>query len=288
MFTQIPIVIALTSFTFLLSIIGYLCQIKSSLLILSIGFILLGIFISLWVLNLINEYFRSPNLSNESCFIKGFYLFIITEIFFFFSFFWAYYDFSIDITYYIGGIWPPQYIVSRLSRHTTYPVSWMNTYLIFISLIISIGSYTVGTSSVLDLIKTRLHVYSNHSYVSIPMVVAIIIPYICGFINLHIGELQSTIKGVSLAINNGIYASIYYAITGLHGIHVIIGTCFVLLLFLIDKINNIFIIATFYYWHLIDIVWLFVLNTQYIHYITKDLIFFYNNIIILDTIIPYA
>jgi len=71
-------------------------------------------------------------------------------------------------------------------------------------------------------------------------------------------------RDASFAISDGIFGSLFFMITGLHGTHVIIGTIFIFVCF-IRFIKSHFTLehhlgfefAT-WYWHFVDIVWLFV------------------------------
>jgi len=72
------------------------------------------------------------------------------------------------------------------------------------------------------------------------------------------------IKNCTLQYNDGIYACSFYSLTGLHGIHVILGV-FALILCLVNIIKGNYTRKrhdTFYcavvYWHFVDIVWILV------------------------------
>ena len=41
----------------------------------------------------------------------GMLLFIVSEIMFFFAFFWAFFHSSFNSSIFIGGIWPPAYLI---------------------------------------------------------------------------------------------------------------------------------------------------------------------------------
>ena len=70
-------------------------------------------------------------------------------------------------------------------------------------------------------------------------------------------------------INSGVYGSTFYLATGFHGFHVMIGTLF-LLVCLFRQINSHFtkghhfgFEAAAWYWHSVDVVWLFLFITIY-------------------------
>jgi heme/copper-type cytochrome/quinol oxidase subunit 3 len=71
------------------------------------------------------------------------------------------------------------------------------------------------------------------------------------------------------AMNDSIYGSTFYATTGLHGLHVLVGTIF-LIVGLLRTINRHFtaehhvgLEAAIWYWHFVDVVWLFLFVSVY-------------------------
>jgi cytochrome c oxidase subunit 3 len=68
---------------------------------------------------------------------------------------------------------------------------------------------------------------------------------------------------LGLKLNAGIYGSLFFLLTGFHGLHVAIGTI-MLLVMLIRSIKGHFTAdnhfgfeAAAWYWHFVDVVWLF-------------------------------
>lgn len=65
------------------------------------------------------------------------------------------------------------------------------------------------------------------------------------------------------SIRDGFYGSIFFTLTGFHGFHVIVGTVFLAVIcfrigfgdFTNDR--HFAITAAFWYWHFVDVVWLF-------------------------------
>jgi cytochrome c oxidase subunit 3 len=62
---------------------------------------------------------------------------------------------------------------------------------------------------------------------------------------------------------------VFFASTGLHGFHVIVGTIFIIVSFIriisytITKQTHIGIEASIIYWHFVDVVWLFLYIVVY-------------------------
>lgn len=50
----------------------------------------------------------------QSCLRLGFVLFLVSEVMFFFGFFWALFHYTLTPSIFVGGIWPPQGIVIYL------------------------------------------------------------------------------------------------------------------------------------------------------------------------------
>lgn len=78
----------------------------------------------------------------------------------------------------------------------------------------------------------------------------------------------------SFDITDGIYGTLFYSITGLHGLHVIGGVAFILVVywrfytlredFMYDFSPHFGMTASVWYWHFVDVVWFFVYFIIYI------------------------
>lgn len=80
--------------------------------LLTSGFFLILFTMFLWFRDIIREGFLGYHTSSVLKNLRmGFILFIVSEIMFFFSFFWAYFHFSIDPSIWGGDVWPPDGIV---------------------------------------------------------------------------------------------------------------------------------------------------------------------------------
>lgn len=178
--------------------------------------------------------------------IKFFFLlFITSEVIIFVSIFWAYYCFFFVIEI-ESRIWP-SYLVK--------PFGW--TLIPIVNTLILISSRITLTMS-----HNFINI-NNKKYIMFFLVITIVIGLF--FTILQLDEYRSSYY----SINDGNYGSIFFLLTGLHGLHVIIGS-FALLACLI-KINNIdnrignserFEISS-WYWHFVDLVWIFVLYSLY-------------------------
>nr|AJF36655.1 cytochrome c oxidase subunit 1 and subunit 3 fusion protein [Gefionella okellyi] len=176
----------------------------------------------------------------------GMILFITTEIMFFFAFFWAFFASSLSPSIEIGSIWPPKFI----NVFNPWEVPLLNT---LISLL-----------SGITITWTHHAILANNRKESI---ISLIITILLGgfFTCLQIVEyIEAT-----FCISDGIYGSTFYMATGFHGFHVFIGTTF-LIVCLIRLIYYHFTFkhhfgfeAAAWYWHFVDVVWLFLFVSIY-------------------------
>lgn len=73
----------------------------------------------------------------------------------------------------------------------------------------------------------------------------------------------------ALTMSDGYYGSAFYTATGFHGLHVIIGTTFLFVCALrmargqFAPTHHLGFQLAAWYWHFVDVVWLFVLITFY-------------------------
>ena len=73
----------------------------------------------------------------------------------------------------------------------------------------------------------------------------------------------------SFSITDSAFGTTFFASTGLHGLHVIVGTIFIAVSgwrihkYLISKQTHIGVESSIIYWHFVDIVWLFLFLVVY-------------------------
>nr|WMV00329.1 cytochrome oxidase subunit III [Maoricicada campbelli] len=219
------------------------------------NFILLYIGMFLLLLTMI-QWWR--DISRESTFLgmhtmvvvnglkMGMLLFIVSEIFFFVSFFWGFFHSSLSPVVEIGMIWPPMGI--NVFNPTQVPL--LNTMILLCSGI----TITWAHHSIMN---------GNH----IDSIYSITLTIILG---LYFTALQGyEYYEAPFAINDSIYGSSFFMATGFHGIHVIIGTTFIIVC-LMRQMNFHFSInhhfgfeAAAWYWHFVDVVWLFLYLSIY-------------------------
>ena len=73
----------------------------------------------------------------------------------------------------------------------------------------------------------------------------------------------------AFSLSDSVFGSAFYCSTGLHGLHVIVGTIFILvgfsrmLSFHLTKEHHIGFESSILYWHFVDVVWLFLYVVVY-------------------------
>nr|YP_010463336.1 cytochrome c oxidase subunit III [Rusicada privata]UUJ37864.1 cytochrome c oxidase subunit 3 [Rusicada privata]WCO87237.1 cytochrome c oxidase subunit 3 [Rusicada privata] len=176
----------------------------------------------------------------------GMILFIVSEIFFFLSFFWAFFHSSLSPNIEIGSMWPPV----SITPFNPFQIPLLNT----IILISSGVSVTWAHHALLD---------NNNTQTTQSL-----------FITITLGIYFTILQAYEyleapFTIADSIYGSTFFMATGFHGLHVIIGTLF-LLICLIRHLNNHFsknhhfgFEAAAWYWHFVDVVWLFLYVSIY-------------------------
>lgn len=169
----------------------------------------------------------------------GMLLFILSEVMFFFAFFWGFFHSSIAPSVFIGYVWPPKGIL------TLDPTS----VALFNTMVLLLSGATVT--------------WAHHAMQSDSREGAIM-----GlFFTVFLGILFTASQGFeyvssTFQINDGIYGSVFYMMTGFHGFHVLVGTI-MLTVCLVRQINYQFSLthhvgleAASWYWHFVDVVWL--------------------------------
>lgn len=176
----------------------------------------------------------------------GIILFILSEVFFFAGFFWAFYHSSLAPTPELGGCWPPVGIT---------PLNPLEVPLLNTSVLLASGvSITWAHHSLIE---------GNRKNMQQALLITILLG--AYFTLLQASEYYET----SFTISDGVYGSTFFIATGFHGLHVIIGSTF-LTVCLLRQFNFHFTSnhhfgfeAAAWYWHFVDVVWLFLYVSIY-------------------------
>uniref|UniRef100_UPI0030FE90F2 cytochrome c oxidase subunit 3 n=1 Tax=Bothriocroton auruginans TaxID=188736 RepID=UPI0030FE90F2 len=176
----------------------------------------------------------------------GMLLFILSEVFFFVSFFWAFFHSSLSPNVEIGSMWPPKNI---------FPFNPFEIPLLNSTILISSGiSVTWSHHCIMN---------ENYSYALMSLKITVLLGAL--FTLFQLFEYYEA----QFCISDGIFGSTFFLTTGFHGIHVIIGSVFLMVTLI--RVNNHLISsehffgfeASAWYWHFVDVVWLFLYTFMY-------------------------
>jgi len=168
----------------------------------------------------------------------GILLFIVSEVLFFFAFFWAYFHRSLAPTFELGSCWPPV------------GIEFLNPF-----------SVPLLNTAVLLASGVRV-TWAHHSLIEKNRIGAIQGLVVTVFLGAYFTFLQAgEYYEVSFNLRDGIFGSVFFVATGFHGFHVLVGRTF-LFICLMRAINFHFseghhfgFEAAAWYWHFVDVVW---------------------------------
>nr|AYR05275.1 cytochrome c oxidase subunit 3 [Coleoptera sp. ACP-2013] len=176
----------------------------------------------------------------------GMILFITSEIFFFISFFWGFFHNSLSPSIELGLIWPPKGIYS----FNPLEIPLLNT------LILLTSGLTVTWAH-----HSLMENNYNQAFQGLMMTV---------ILGIYFTILQGFEYIESpFTISDSSYGSSFFMATGFHGLHVIIGTTFLMICLIrlyfnhFSSIHHFGFEASAWYWHFVDVVWLFLYISLY-------------------------
>ena len=187
----------------------------------------------------------------------GMLLFIASEVMFFFAFFWAFFNASLFPREFSEGVWaiwhhgaegtwPPE----NIEPFDPFHLPIMMTFVLLLS-----GSTVTWAHHALQ------DGYNKSAAQALAITVGLGILFTC---------LQAYEYGhAAFGLSDGIYPSTFYLATGFHGLHVIIGTIFLAVVWWqttkghFTKDNHFGFEAAAWYWHFVDVVWLFLFVSIY-------------------------
>lgn len=266
-----PIVVAFSSLNTVMGLVLTLMGSNYGLLVFSCGAFFLFSSSSCWFEEIVSETKFNGTLTEE---VKmglklGMLLFIVSEIMFFFAFFWAYFHFTLAPSFEIGGFWPPRSIQS----FAVYGIPLCNTVILLLSGVFATLAHhqLVVKLKLFSIVSWRKREIKENIIISfirkwdgmIFLFIAIVLAVLFTFCQLR--EYISS----SFYIADGVYASCFFMATGFHGFHVILGTIFLtvsffrLLFFHFTKDSHLGLEFAIWYWHFVDVVWLFLFISVY-------------------------
>nr|QNE85914.1 cytochrome c oxidase subunit III [Sericostoma personatum] len=241
-----PLTSALSAMILLSGMISWFHQYNNNLLML--GLMLLIISSYQWWRDIVREStFQGLHTLKVLVGMKmGMILFIVSEVFFFLSFFWTFFHSSLSPTLEIGLYWPPV----DITPFNPFQIPLLNTIILLTSGIsVSWAHHSILKNNLSQSIKN----------LTITIILGIY------FTLLQAYEYYEA----SFSMTDSVYGSVFFIATGFHGLHVIIGSVF-LLMCLFRMMSQHFssnhhygFEAAAWYWHFVDIVWLFLYISVY-------------------------
>jgi cytochrome c oxidase subunit 3 len=243
-----PILVSFSLLYSALNSVMYMHGFANGGLLLNLSLALTVLGMSLWFRDIIIEgSFRGDHTKEVTKGLTiGIVLFIISEVFAFLSVFWAFFHSSLSPTIELGGSWPPLGIEAL----NPLAVPLLNTFLL-----LSSGGYVT---------------YGHHALIQgnrKGAISALIMTLILAIIFTGLQYVEYSEAGFTMA--DSVFGSTFYASTGLHGFHVIVGTIYIGVAFFrflnyhLTKTHHVGFEGSILYWHFVDVVWLFLFVVVY-------------------------
>jgi cytochrome c oxidase subunit 3 len=197
---------------------------------------------------------------------NGILLFIVSEAMLFFSFFFAYGDVAFAPSHQIYTEWPPQ----NFQILSPWGIPLLNTCILLWSGIIVTTAHKILLMNPRAWrrnrrIKEITYLRTILRSVGFRLRNAFFLGLL--FLSLQVFEYLNA----PFSINDGVYGSIFYILTGFHGMHVLIGAIFLSIISLrcfqyhYDEYNQfVGLEGALWYWHFVDVVWILLYIVLYI------------------------
>lgn len=207
-----------------------------------LGLILIILTILQWWRDIIREatYQGYHTISVAKGLRWGIILFIASEILFFFAFFWSFFHRSLAPTPELGCTWPP----TGITPINPFSIPLLNTAVLLAS------GVTVT--------------WAHHSLIEGNRKRALQGLFFTIALGVYFTILQA-IEYIEapFRIADRVYGTTFFVATGFHGLHVLIGSTFLLVCFLritlyhFSSGHHFGFEAAAWYWHFVDVVWIF-------------------------------
>ena len=205
-----------------------------------------------WFSKIINEAHAGDHTPVVQLHMRyGMILFILSEVMFFVGWFWSWFDFALfpsELSDVVGGTFPPaaiEYVIDPFS------LPLLNTLILLCSGTTVTWAHHSLIHGDRDGLKKGL------------------------WLTIILGAVFTAIQAYEYAaapfeFGGNTYSSAFYMATGFHGFHVLVGTIF-LIVCLVRTYKGHFtprqhfgFEAAAWYWHFVDVVWLFLFITVYV------------------------
>ena len=243
-----PILVSFSLLSLTLSAVMYMHGYNNGGPLLTLGTILTLYGMALWFRDIIKEgtFEGSHTKEVQKGLLLGFMLFVVSEIFAFLSVFWAYFHSALSPAIEIGAIWPPQGIIAL----NAFGIPLINTVIL-----LSSGGFITYSHHGLNKGDRELTITGTFATIILAFIFT-------GFQGFEYFQAPFTFA-------DSVFGSTFFASTGLHGLHVMVGTIFIAVGFFriinyhLSTKHSVGLDTAIIYWHFVDIVWLFLFLSVY-------------------------
>ena len=201
--------------------------------------------IFLWFFSLTREFLIGWEYINIEDSIKfGIILFILSEVCFFLSFFWTFFVNGLSSSSFLGECFPPV----GIQPIPPFSVPFLNTIIL------------LSSSLTLTLWHNLFECGKENKS---PLIITILLAFYFSYLQFQ------EYKFASFSISDSSFGSIFFLATGFHGFHVILGTLLLIVvlfrsyIYYTDIFSHPFIEISVWYFHFVDVVWLFLFSFFY-------------------------
>jgi len=243
-----PITVGFTLLSIVIEFVANLHEHQRSSFYLTFNFILLLVIVMRWCSDVHTEatYEGRHTKKLQKCIKRGFFLFILSEVMFFAGLFGSYIYIITHPNIWIGCEWPP----TSLFEMDPMKLPLANAFLLVAS-----GMWGELAHDALSL---GLGSLATH-YITMLLILGF------AFLGVQIHEYISAPFGM----DDSVYGSLFFFITGFHGLHVCIGLIFILVQYYrltsgaFTRNHHLGFDLSIWYWHFVDIIWLIVWGLIY-------------------------
>lgn len=213
------------------------------------SFLTIIVIFSLWMRDIIREatYQGAHTLRTIYTLKFGFILFVLSEWMFFVSFFWAFFHSGLSPSIEIGVKWPP------VGVQAIYPwglPAWNTVILLWSGMWVTAAHHSVKGGN-----RERALETLNYA------ILLGILFSLCQYFEF---------RHAPFTIADSVYGSCFFLLTGFHGLHVVVGTIFLIVQykrlqwghFTLNR--HLGLECAIIYWHFVDLIWLLVFAGIYI------------------------
>jgi len=191
--------------------------------------------------------------------LVGMMLFIISEIMFFFGFFWAFFHVSLVPSHNIGGIWPPIFI----DTINPWQLPLVNTLCLLLS----------GVT--LTIAHRQLNGIAFYNQLEVVLMTKVARLLLWMQVTIGLGSFFLMCQALEYYLSpftfqDTVFGGTFYILTGLHGMHVIVGTIFLIVCYWrasrlhFTAWKQVGFKSAVWYWHFVDVVWIFLFIVIYL------------------------